>query len=168
MSATLLAEHLKADDPLAPYADRLTSDALGGQSLRGYLSGSIDVVLRFAVGGRFVVVDYKTNKLGDADRPLTAADYGRVAAGRGDAAFGLSAAGAALSALCCTVFCAGGSRATTRATHLGGVMYLFVRGMCGPDTPVIDGHPAGVFSWTPPATLVIALSDMLDAGRAAA
>ena len=29
-------------------------------------------------------------------------------------------------------------------------MYLFLRGMCGPDTPVVDGHPAGVFSWQPP------------------
>ena len=27
------------------------------------------------------------------------------------------------------------------ARHLGGVLYLFVRGMCGPDTPVTDGHP---------------------------
>ena len=37
------------------------------------------------------------------------------------------------------------------AAHLGGVLYLFVRGMCGPETPVVDGHPAGVFSWQPPA-----------------
>src|SRR5215208_7440976 len=43
---TLLGRHLPADDPLAPYADRLTSTALGGQSLRGYLSGSVDAVLR--------------------------------------------------------------------------------------------------------------------------
>ena len=40
------------------------------QPLQGYLAGSIDVVLRLP-GQRFVVVDYKTNKLGD-----TAADYG--------------------------------------------------------------------------------------------
>ena len=30
--------------------------------------------------------------------------------------------------------------------HLGGVLYLFLRGMCGPDTPVVDGVPCGVFS----------------------
>jgi exodeoxyribonuclease V beta subunit len=54
------------------------------------------------------------------------------------------------------------------ARHLGGVLYLFVRGMCGIDTPAVDGNPAGVFSWRPPAALVIALSDLLDAGRAAA
>jgi exodeoxyribonuclease V beta subunit len=52
--------------------------------------------------------------------------------------------------------------------HLGGVLYLFLRGMCGPDTPVVDGHAAGVFSWELPASLVVALSDLLDAGRAAA
>ena len=46
--------------------------------------------------------------------------------------------------------------------HLGGVMYLFLRGMCGPDTPVVDGHPAGVFSWRPPASLIVAMSDLLD------
>jgi exodeoxyribonuclease V beta subunit len=48
------------------------------------------------------------------------------------------------------------------------VLYLFVRGMCGPDTPVADGHPAGVFDWQPPASLIIAMSDLLDAGRAVA
>jgi len=52
--------------------------------------------------------------------------------------------------------------------HLGGVLYLFLRGMCGPDTPVVDGHPAGVFGWQPPVTLITALSDLLDAGRVAA
>ena len=54
----------------------------------------------------------------------------------------------------CTATCAGASPATTRRPHLGGVLYLYVRGMCGPETPEDDGHPAGVFSWQPPAALV--------------
>jgi exodeoxyribonuclease V beta subunit len=54
------------------------------------------------------------------------------------------------------------------ARHLGGVLYLFVRGMCGPDTPLTDGQPAGVFGWQPPADLVIAISDLLDGRRAVA
>ena len=49
--------------------------------------------------------------------------------------------------------------------HLGGVAYLFVRGMCGPATPMVDGHPCGVFSWQPPVELVSGLSDLLDRGR---
>ena len=48
--------------------------------------------------------------------------------------------------------------------HLGGVLYLFLRGMCGPDVPVVDGMPCGVFSWQPPVALVTELSDLLDRG----
>jgi exodeoxyribonuclease V beta subunit len=47
-------------------------------------------------------------------------------------------------------------------------MYLFLRGMCGPHTPVADGRPAGVFSWQPPVALIVAMSDLLDEGRAVA
>jgi exodeoxyribonuclease V beta subunit len=50
--------------------------------------------------------------------------------------------------------------------HLAGVLYLFLRGMAGPDTPVIDGSPCGVFAWRPPGDLVQALSDVLDTGAA--
>ena len=46
--------------------------------------------------------------------------------------------------------------------HLGGVLYLFVRGMAGPDTPRENGVPCGVFSWRPSAALVTRLSDVLD------
>ena len=52
------------------------------------------------------------------------------------------------------------------ATHLGGVLYLYLRGMCGPETPLVDGEPCGVFAWQPPVALVEELSDLLDgAGR---
>ena len=48
--------------------------------------------------------------------------------------------------------------------HLAGVLYLFLRGMSGPDTPVVGGAPCGVFGWRPPGALVEALSDALDRG----
>jgi exodeoxyribonuclease V beta subunit len=47
------------------------------------------------------------------------------------------------------------------------VKYLFVRGMVGAETPVVDGTPCGVFAWHPPAALVVALSDALALGVAA-
>ena len=47
--------------------------ALGGV-LRGYLTGSLDLVLRLG-DGRFVLADYKTNRLGTGDEPLTAWHY---------------------------------------------------------------------------------------------
>ena len=50
------------------------------------------------------------------------------------------------------------------ATHLGGVAYLFLRGMCGPDTPVLAGTTCGVFAWSPPTELVVELSALLDGG----
>ena len=46
--------------------------------------------------------------------------------------------------------------------NLAGVFYLFVRGMLGADTPVVDGEPCGVFAWRPSRELVEGLTDVLD------
>ena len=50
--------------------------------------------------------------------------------------------------------------------NLAGILYLFLRGMAGADTPVVDGGRCGVFAWQPPAELVVELSDVLDRGGA--
>jgi exodeoxyribonuclease V beta subunit len=157
----LLRAHLPAADPLAPYADRLMAAGLGGQSLRGYLAGSIDVVLRLP-GGRHLIADYKTNHLGD-----TAGDYSftRLTEAMLHSDYPLQAL---LYIVVLHRFLRWRVSGYDPARHLGGVLYLFVRGMCGVDTPVHEGHPAGVFSWSPPAILVVALSDLLDEGRRAA
>jgi exodeoxyribonuclease V beta subunit len=164
--APLLAAHLPADDPLAPYAG-LLSGALGEQSLRGYLSGSIDVVLRVPGrpadphGHRYVVVDYKTNLLGETGVPVTSADYGHE-----EMAAAMLHSHYPLQALLYSVVLHRYLRwrlpSYAPEEHLGGVLYLFLRGMCGPDTPVVDGHVAGVFDWSPPAALVTDLSDLLE------
>ncbi|OBK30939.1 exodeoxyribonuclease V subunit beta [Mycobacterium asiaticum] len=165
----LLRAHLPAKDPLASYADRLLGDTLGGQSLRGYLSGSVDAVLRIPDGSghRYLVVDYKTNWLGDPDRPLTSDDYtpSRMAGAMLHSDYPLQAL---LYSVVLHRFLRWRQPGYDPARHLGGVLYLFLRGMCGPDTPVIDGHPAGVFSWSPPTALVTELSDLLDARKAVA
>lgn len=157
----LLREHLEPDDPFAGYADRLCSDSLGGQPLRGYLSGSIDVVLRLP-DQRYLVVDYKTNNLGE-----TAADYGfaRLAEAMLHSDYPLQAL---LYIAVLHRFLRWRQPGYDPQRHLGGVLYLFLRGMCGPDTPILGGHPSGVLSWQPPVSLVVALSDLLDRGRAAA
>jgi exodeoxyribonuclease V beta subunit len=155
---TLLREHLPNDDPLASYAGRLTGAALGGQPLKGYLSGSVDAVLR--IGERYVVVDYKTNWLGDPARPLTAADYAqpRLVEAMLHSDYPLQAL---LYSVVLHRFLRWRLPGYAPEKHLGGVQYLFVRGMCGPDTPVVDAHPAGVFSWQPPASLIAAVSEVL-------
>ena len=164
--APLLAAHLPAGDPLAPYAGQLTG-TLGDQSLRGYLSGSIDVVLR--VPGdpgqphahRYVVVDYKTNLLGETGFPVTSADYGHdeMAAAMLHSHYPLQAL---LYSVVLHRYLRWRLPSYAPEQHLGGVLYLFLRGMCGPETPVVDGHVAGVFDWAPPAALVTDLSDLVE------
>ena len=66
--APLLREHLPDGDPLLAFAATLEGDPdLAGQRLLGYLTGSIDVVVRVPVEGRtrYLTIDYKTNWLGD-------------------------------------------------------------------------------------------------------
>jgi exodeoxyribonuclease V beta subunit len=161
--AGALRRHLPADDPMRPYADRLESPSLGGQVLRGYLSGSIDVVLRVGSGDaqRFVVVDYKTNTLGDPTRPLTALDYTppKVAEAMLHSHYPLQAL---LYSVVLHRYLRWRLPGYDPESHLGGVLYLFVRGMVGRETPVVDGVPCGVFSWQPPTELVEELSAILD------
>ncbi|GAA0971144.1 RecBCD enzyme subunit RecB [Nocardioides aquaticus] len=161
----LLRTHLAPDDPVAPYADRLLAPGLGDQPLRGYLSGSIDVVLRLretaGADPRYVVVDYKTNRLGDPEQSLTTADYApdRVTAAMLHSDYPLQAL---LYTAVLHRFLRWRQPGYDPDRHLGGLLYLYLRGMAGVDTPVTDGHPAGVFSWRPPTALVLALSDLLD------
>jgi len=158
--APLLRAHLPEGDPVRGYADALDQPALGEQSLRGYLTGSVDVVLRLP-GPRYLVVDYKTNWLGPRDQPLTAHAYRpeALAAAMQHSDYPLQAL---LYAAVLHRFLRWRQPGYDPDRHLGGVLYLYLRGMCGPDTPFVDGEPCGVFSWRPPVALVDALSDLLD------
>lgn len=153
--AALLREHLDADDPLASYPDLLAT--LEPTPLRGYLTGSIDAVLRIP-GPAYVVVDYKTNRLAQGD--LTVLHYARerMAQEMLRAHYPLQAL---LYAVALHRYLRWRQPDYDPAVHLGGVQYLFVRGMVGPETP----PGCGVFEWKPPAALVIELSDLL-AGNA--
>ncbi|MEZ0166595.1 UvrD-helicase domain-containing protein [Kineococcus sp. LSe6-4] len=160
--AVLLRRHLPATDPVHAYADQLTEPVLAAEGLRGYLTGSIDAVLR--CGSRFLVVDYKTNRLAGPGEELTAWHYRREALDEA-----VLAAHYPLQALLYSValhrFLRWRLPGYDPAGHLGGSLYLFLRGMGGPDVaPGPDGTPPGVWSWHPPAALVVATSDLL-AGR---
>ncbi|MFE5460384.1 UvrD-helicase domain-containing protein [Nocardia sp. NPDC056564] len=152
--ADLLRTHLSPDDDLYGYADHLA--ALDDIPLRGYLTGSIDAVLRVTDGTetRFVIVDYKTNRLGTGD--LTVGHYTRerMAAEMIRSHYPLQAL---LYAVALHRYLRWRLPAYDPAHHLGGARYLFVRGMIGPETP--EGH--GVFTWTPPAPLILAISRLL-------
>ena len=143
------------------YADRLRDERLQ-RDLRGYLTGSIDAVLRLP-GGRFAIVDYKTNRLGGPDEPLTAWHYRPAAldAAMQDSHYGLQAL---LYTVALHRYLRWRLADYDPDRHLAGVLYLFVRGMGGADTPVVDGERCGVFTWQPSGALVGALSDVLDLG----
>jgi exodeoxyribonuclease V beta subunit len=52
----------------------------------------------------------------------------------------------------------------TPERNLGGVLYLFLRGMSA-EVPVrIGDRPCGVWSWCPPPRLIEALSDLFARG----
>jgi exodeoxyribonuclease V beta subunit len=165
MVSPLLRRHLAPADPLAGYPDRLDDPALGTQALRGYLTGSIDAVLRLRRDNRpprYLVVDYKTNWLGSFDGDtLKVGDYtpARMAEAMMSAHYPLQAL---LYAVAVHRMLRWRQPDYDPAVHLGGCLYLFVRGMAGPDTPRVDGVPCGVFGWRPPASLVVELSALLD------
>ncbi len=163
--APLLRRHLTADDPIARYADRLDSPEMSGQSLRGYLTGSLDAVLRLP-GPRYVIADYKTNWLGgDGNEPLSAWHYRPSALQQA-----MTHSDYPLQALLYSValhrFLRWRQPGYRPGQHLGGVLYLYVRGMTGADGPTVDGEPCGVFGWRPPPALVEELSVLLDEGSA--
>ncbi|CAA9509418.1 MAG: Exodeoxyribonuclease V beta chain [uncultured Solirubrobacteraceae bacterium] len=143
--ADVLAAHLPADGPLAGYAERLRTE-VAPQHLRGYLTGVIDLVARLP-SGRFVVLDYKTNRLDDLS-PSGLAEA-------------MQRSHYLLQALLYLValhrYLRWRRPGYDPAAHLGGALYLFLRGM--------NGAPgAGVFAWDPPAALIVALSDLLEHG----
>lgn len=166
--AALLGDHLPPGDRLAGYPDRLADPSFAG-ALRGYLTGSLDLVWRRPgpAGGTWWVADYKTNWLGDDtddNAPLSTWHYRPEAL---DAEMhrrhyplqGL------LYAVALHRYLRWRLPDYDPEANLGGVLYLFVRGMVGPETPSSGGEPAGVWSWEPPAGLVPALSVLLGNGR---
>ncbi len=154
--ADLLRIHLPVDDSLSSYADQLAS--LDDTPLRGYLTGSIDAVLRITekpgTEPRFVIVDYKTNRLGTGDLTVDHYTHDRMAAEMLRSHYPLQAL---LYAVALHRYLRWRLPGYDPARHLGGARYLFVRGMIGPETP----SGCGVFDWNPPAALIVGLSDLL-------
>jgi len=147
--------------PLSAYADALAG--LPDVPLRGYLTGSIDAVLRVGSPARYLVVDYKTNRLGGYDEPLTAWHYRSAALETAmiEAHYPLQAV---LYAVALHRYLRWRQPGYDPDVHLGGCLYLFLRGMSGPGVADGLGAAPGVFAWRPPTGLVVGLSDLL-AGR---
>ncbi len=143
--ADVLAAHLPADGPLGGYAEQLRAE-VAPQHLRGYLTGAIDLVWRLP-DGRFAVLDFKTNRLDDL--------------GPDGLAEAMQRSHYLLQALLYLValhrYLRWRLAGYDPEAHLGGALYLFLRGMDGTEA-------SGTFAWRPPTALVVALSDRLEDG----
>jgi exodeoxyribonuclease V beta subunit len=160
--AGVLRSYSEPGDPLASYAERLLDPRLRSE-VRGYLAGSIDLVLRLP-GERFAVVDYKTNWLALPGEDLSAWHHrpAALSAEMTHSHYGLQAL---LYTVALHRYLRWRLPGYSAERNLAGVLYLFIRGMTGPETPLVDGIPCGVFTWQPSAELVEALSDVLDRGE---
>ncbi len=154
--------HLHPDDPLVEWAERLASGPTD-LVLTGHLTGSIDLVLRIDDGtgaGRFVVADYKTNALSAPGPTGRVGDYGpaRLTEAMASHDYPLQAL---LYLVALHRYLRWRLRDYHPTVHLGGAVYLFLRGMTGPS--VVDtAESHGVFGWPVPPALVVDLSDLLD------
>jgi exodeoxyribonuclease V beta subunit len=153
-----VAGALGADDP---YRDMFAT--LGARVERsrfaGWLTGVVDVALRLP-DGRYVVADYKTNRLSDA-AGVPAYDGAAMHAAMRHGEYPLQA----------LLYQVGMHRILTRRLagydperHLGGSAFLFLRGMAGPSTPLRDGVRDGVSVWRPAAAAVVAADAVLRGG----
>ncbi|QTI67330.1 UvrD-helicase domain-containing protein [Gordonia polyisoprenivorans] len=149
--ADLMDDLLPEDDLLRPYVPILAS--LPTQRLRGFLTGSIDSVLRIP-DGRFVVVDYKTNRLHPGALMVEDFSAEAMAAEMIRSHYPLQAL---LYSVALHRYLRWRLPGYAAASHLGPVQYHFVRGMAGPSTP----PGCGVFEWSVPPELITALSDLL-------
>jgi len=163
--AALLAEHTQ-DEPavVAALADDLASRR--SRDVRGFLNGSIDLVAR--VDGRYVVADYKSNRLVAPGASVSTLDrYTRAHLDEEMVAHGY-----VLQELIYVVALTRLLRSRLGVdydydTHVAGALYLFVRGMVGPDAPRDTSDQAtGVWAHRPSRALVERIDRLFAEGRA--
>jgi exodeoxyribonuclease V beta subunit len=164
----VLRRHVPAGDPLAGYAARLEDPVLR-QDVRGFLTGSIDLVARLPDETgvpRFAIVDYKTNWLGTPGEELTAWDY-RPAALASEMQRSHYVLQALLYAVALHRYLRWRLDGYDASRNLAGVAYLFLRGMTGRRRPWWTERRAASSPGSRRARLVEELSDVLDHGAAA-
>ncbi len=127
------------------------SKLLSFDSLQGYLRGFIDLV--FEVDGRYYIVDYKTNRLGDR-----AADYGPPQLTQA-VAHSHCYLQYRIYSVALHLHLQARLPGYAYASHFGGVYYLFLRGMAD------ESGDTGVFFDRPPLALIEAFVAQILGGR---
>ena len=159
--ARVLRRHLTDGHPLHGYADRL--DGMAAAQFTGYLSGAIDLVARLGAHPKFWIIDYKTNRLDLPGKATSILNYApdRMAQAMITGDYVLQSIVYQVALHRYLRFRLPGYDV---GQHLGGSLYLFLRGMIGPGTPVSDGGRHGVASWPADPALILDVSRLFDIG----
>jgi len=163
----LMLQHGNLDPRLTAYA-RDIADNPSTITVAGYMTGSIDAVFRVNSETSkpvYVVADYKTNRLHDPanteQNPLTRYHPDNLVASMVKDGFILQAL---VYSVALHRYLQWRQPGYDPNIHLGGVAYLYVRGMTGHITDEPAARPYGVYHWRPATELVLAL-DALFAGK---
>jgi len=133
--------------------------------LAGYMHGAIDAIFRVhgTTGARYVVTDYKTNRLHSSGDPNWRDEYHPEHLWTS-----MVESDYLMQALIYSV-------ATHRFlqarlgpdydvdSHFGGISYLYLRGMIGAETEMAGDERYGVFMWRPDSNLIVELDAALAA-----
>ena len=159
--ARVLRRRLADGHHLRGYADRL--DQMEASQFTGYLSGAIDLVARIGEPAKYWVIDYKTNRL---DFPGTKASISNYAPEK--MANAMITGDYVLQSIVYQVALHRYLRFRIPdyeiGRHLGGSLYLFLRGMIGSRTPANHAGRFGVAAWLADPALIMDLSDLFDNG----
>jgi exodeoxyribonuclease V beta subunit len=159
-----LAAAADSDSMFSSYFEQLaqTWSSEYGRDITGIMTGSIDVLFRTTVDERFkyYVVDYKSNKLHGSGNVVHhhAYEFDSMKNAMEKSHYPLQA----------LFYCVALHRFMTHRVpdydidrDLGGAAYLFVRGMVGVDTPVVNGIRNGVLAWRPSTQTILAVDAIL-------
>ena len=134
----------------------------GGRNIAGLMTGSIDLLFRVRSGDRhkYFVVDYKSNRLHAPGEVVSHFSYGVVSMKKA-----MEEHHYPLQAL---FYCVALHRFLSMRVSdydidrdLGGAGYLFVRGMVGGETPLVDGSRNGVLAWRPSTQTILKINALL-------
>ncbi len=156
--------------PRDVYLDKLAKGWVK-QHFAGYLTGSIDLVFATPTAlesdpERFYVLDYKSNRLDLLrDRETTRGHFCRAWM-RHEMEHHDYIVQAYLYSLALHRFLRQRKPKYKPEEHLGGALYLFVRGMVGPEKPTDNEHPYGVFFLRPNLDVIRQLDQLFDAASA--
>jgi len=149
-----------SDDPYSSYFADL-ADRMDNMNVAGHLTGSIDLVLRLD-GPRFLVVDYKSNRVHPPGDPSWL-DHYEEAPLREEMIKHDYPLQVFLYSVALHRYLRWRLPDYDPSTHLGGSAYLFLRGMVGP--PGTDGRTTGVTCWRPPIEAVLSADRILAGGQ---